>query len=322
MKPLSRPSAPNMPKNRPESMTLNLPEQANTLRQIVEWGAGQLEQAGLYFGHGTDNALDEAAYLTAYALGVRPDYDGVDIEQILSEKEKAAILELFQRRITERRPAAYLIHEAWFAGMAFYVDERVLIPRSPIAELTQDGFQPWLGATKVERILEIGTGSGCIAIACALAFPEARVDATDISPDALAVAGLNRGHYQLEERLELIQSDLFSALHGRQYDIIVSNPPYVDAEDMADLPEEFRHEPELGLRAGQDGLDLVVPMLAQASDYLRPGGILVVEVGNSWEALERRFPDVPFTWLEFEFGGHGVFVLDAATLAAHRHVFK
>lgn len=303
-------------------MKLSTPEQAMSLRQMVEWGAGQFEQTGLYFGHGTDNALDEAAYLAAYAVGVRPDYDGVDIEQQLTDKEKLAIHELFERRITERRPAAYLINEAWFAGLAFYVDERVLVPRSPIAELIEDGFQPWLGEKVVEHILEIGTGSGCIAIACALAFPEASVDATDISPDALAVAGLNRGHYQLEERLELLQSDLFSALQGRRYDIIVSNPPYVDAEDMSELPDEFRHEPELGLTAGEEGLDLVVPMLAQASDHLNPGGILVVEVGNSWEALERRFPEVPFTWLEFEHGGHGVFVLDAKTLAAHRHVFE
>lgn len=303
-------------------MSLKLPEQDMTLRQMVEWGAGQFEQAGLYFGHGTDNALDEAAWLLAYALGVRPDYEGVDIEQRLTEQEKAAVFELYQRRVAERKPAAYLIHEAWFSGMPFYVDERVLIPRSPIAELIEDGFQPWLGDHPVRRILEIGTGCGCIAIACALAFPEARVDATDISSDALAVARLNRSHYQLEERLELLQSDLFSGLQGRRYDIIVSNPPYVDAEDMADLPEEFRHEPELGLTAGEDGLDLAVPMLAQAADFLNPGGILVIEVGNSMEAMQLRFAEVPFTWLEFEHGGQGVFVLDAKTLAAHRDCFK
>ena len=305
----------------PEAMTISLPRDDMTLRQIVEWGAAQFEQAGLYFGHGTDNALDEAAWLAAYAMGVRPDYEGVDIEQQPTAPEKTALLDLYQRRIHERKPAAYLINEAWFAGLAFYVDERVLIPRSPIAELIEDGFQPWLGNQPVRHILEIGTGSGCIAIACALAFAEARVDATDISQDALAVAGLNRSHYQLEDRLELLQSDLFSALHGRHYDIIVSNPPYVDAEDMNDLPAEFRHEPELGLTAGVEGLDLVIPMLAQASDYLNPNGILVVEVGNSMQALQARFPEVPFTWLEFEHGGQGVFLLDAQTLATHRHVF-
>ncbi len=293
-----------------------------SLHQIVEWGAEQFEQAGIYFGHGTDNALDEAAWLMANALGVRPDYEDVDVERSLSEQEQATILGLYQRRMSERKPAAYLIKEAWFAGLSFYVDERVLVPRSPIAELIVDGFLPWLGEHPVAGILEIGTGSGCIAIACALAFPEAKVDAADISEDALAVAGVNRSHYQLEDRLELVQSDLFSALQGRCYDIIVSNPPYVDARDMADLPEEFRHEPELGLRAGGNGLDLVIPMLAEASDYLNSGGILVVEVGNSMAALQELFPYVPFTWLEFEHGGQGVFMLDAESLLAHRHLFS
>ena len=304
------------------SSDLQLPDQAMSLRQMVEWGAEQFDAAGLFFGHGTDNALDEAAWLVGHALGVQPDYAGVDIDRILSEQEKQAILALFQRRVSERKPAAYLINEAWFAGLPFYVDERVLVPRSPIAELITDGFQPWLGDHPVGHILEIGTGSGCIAIACALAFPEAKVDAADISPDALAVAEQNRQRYELGDRLELIQSDLFSALQGRRYDIIVSNPPYVDAEDMASLPQEFRHEPELGLTAGAEGLDLVMPMLAQASDYLKPGGLLVVEVGNSWAALEARFPEVPFTWLEFEHGGHGVFLLDAATLVEYRHEFE
>ncbi|MDH5178615.1 MAG: 50S ribosomal protein L3 N(5)-glutamine methyltransferase [Gammaproteobacteria bacterium] len=299
-----------------------MPEKELTLREMVEWGADRFEEAGLCFGHGTENALDEAAWLTAWALEVTPDYDGVDVERLLTEDEMQRISRLYQRRIEERRPAAYLIQEAWFAGLPFYVDERVLVPRSPIAELIHDGFQPWLGDQPVERILEIGTGSGCIAIACALTFPDARVDAVDISPDALAVAEKNRQRYGLETRLDLIQSDLFDALAGKKYDIIVSNPPYVDAEDMRNRPAEFHHEPELGLAAGEDGLDLVVPMLAQAGDYLQPGGIVVIEVGNSQTALEERFPDVPFTWLEFEYGGQGVFMLDAATLAAHRDSFK
>jgi len=303
-------------------MTEHAPAGKFSLRQMVEWGAGLLDDAGLFFGHGTDNALDEAAYLAAYALDITPDYADVDLDRLLSEEEKQRILELYQRRIQGRKPAAYLIHEAWFAGMPFYVDERVLVPRSPIAELIADGFQPWLGEHTVARILDIGTGSGCIAIACAHAFPEAKVDAVDVSADALAVAEVNRQRYQLMAQLELLQSDLFSALHGRHYDIIVSNPPYVDAEDMANVPEEFRHEPELGLAAGKEGLDLVVPMLAQASDYLNPGGILVVEVGNSAVALEARFPEVPFTWIEFEHGGAGVFMLEAQALAAYRHHFK
>lgn len=297
------------------------PEGRLSLRQMVEWGADLLDDADLFFGHGTDNALDEAAYLTAYALEISPDYADVELDRLLSDAEKQRIFELYQRRIKERKPAAYLIHEAWFAGLPFYVDERVLVPRSPIAELIADGFQPWLADHPVARILEIGTGSGCIAVACAHAFPEAKVDAVDISADALAVAEQNRQRYQLAERLELLQSDLFSALQGRHYDIIVSNPPYVDAEDMSNMPDEFRHEPALGLAAGEDGLDLVVPMLAQASDYLNPGGILVVEVGNSAAALEARFPAVPFTWIEFEHGGEGVFFIGADDLARYRHLF-
>ena len=303
-------------------MTLELPQQDISLRQIVEWGAEQFDAAGLYFGHGTDNALDELAWLVAHVLKLPLDYEGVDVERLLSDTEKSSILTLMEKRIQERKPLAYLIHEAWFYGLPFYVDERVLVPRSPIAELIADGFQPWLGDHNVGHILEIGAGSACIAIACALAFPNARVDAADISADAMDVARINQQRYELEDRLELIQSDLFSALQGRRYDIIVSNPPYVDAEDMASLPEEFRHEPELGLTAGQDGLELVIPMLAQASDYLNPDGILIVEVGNSQPALEQRFPEVPFMWLEFEYGGQGVFMLDAATLAKHRHEFE
>ncbi|MDH5444577.1 MAG: 50S ribosomal protein L3 N(5)-glutamine methyltransferase [Gammaproteobacteria bacterium] len=301
---------------------MELPQQDISLRQIVEWGAEQFDAAGLYFGHGTDNALDELAWLVAHVLKLPLDYEGVDVERLLSDTEKSSILTLMEKRIQERKPLAYLIHEAWFYGLPFYVDERVLVPRSPIAELIADGFQPWLGDHNVGHILEIGAGSACIAIACALAFPNARVDAADISADAMDVARINQQRYELEDRLELIQSDLFSALQGRRYDIIVSNPPYVDAEDMASLPEEFRHEPELGLTAGQDGLELVIPMLAQASDYLNPDGILIVEVGNSQPALEQRFPEVPFMWLEFEYGGQGVFMLDAATLAKHRHEFE
>jgi len=303
-------------------VTLKIPVEIHTLRQIVEWGAEQFDQAGLYFGHGTETALDESAWLVSHVLNVSPDYSGVDVEQRLDESQKQAIAKLLQRRIEEKRPAAYLINEAWFAGHAFYVDERVLIPRSPLAELINEEFQPWIGQHQIENILEIGTGSGCIAIACALAFPEAKkLVATDISDEALAVAAMNRSRYGLEDRLELIQSDLFSSLATQQYDIIISNPPYVDAQDMADLPDEFRHEPELGLTAGQDGLDLVVPMLAQASDYLKPGGIIVIEVGNSWEALEQRFPEVPFTWLEFEYGGEGVFLLTAEVLSEFRNSF-
>ena len=295
--------------------------EVTTLREMIHFGAGELESASLYFGHGTDNALDEAAYLAFFALNKVPDYSDEALDINLSKDEIAKINEWFSQRIETRKPAAYLTNEAWFAGLAFYVNENVLVPRSPIAELIEEQFEPWVQSEKINRILDLCTGSGCIAIACAMAFPEAKVDAADISKEAVEVAEINKIKHQLEGRLNVIESDLFSNLQGQRYDLIVSNPPYVDAEDMANLPDEYKHEPELGLTAGVDGLDLVIPMLRDAKHHLNPEGVLIVEVGNSEEALAEKFPEVPFMWLSFEYGGDGVFLLDASEIEKHHEVF-
>jgi len=295
--------------------------EVKSLRDMIHFGAAEFEKASLYYGHGTDNALDEAANLAFFALETAPDYSDEKLDLSLSKDEISSVNGLFKQRIESRQPAAYLTHEAWFAGLAFYVNDNVLVPRSPIAELIGDHFQPWVESEKVNRILDLCTGSGCIAIACAYAFPEAEVDAADISKDALDVAEKNKAKHQLENRLNIIESDLFSNLQGRYYDLIVSNPPYVDAEDMANLPDEYRHEPELGLAAGDNGLDLVIPMLRDAKHHLNPGGVIIVEVGNSEEALAELFPEVPFMWLSFEYGGDGVFMLDANEIEKHHDIF-
>jgi len=247
--------------------------------------------------------------LVLHSLHLPYDLPGGYFEARLTPAERESVLVLILRRIEERVPLAYLTHEAPFAGLSFYVDERVLVPRSPIAELIEQRFSPWLEAEAVIDVLDLCTGSGCIAIACAFAFPEARVDAVDISVEALEVASTNVRRHELEDRVALLESDIFSGLAGKRYDLIVSNPPYVNAEEWQSLPKEFHAEPRLGLESGKDGLDCVRRILAGAAEHLKPDGILVVEVGSAAEALVQSFPDVPFCWLEFEHGGDGVFLL-------------
>ena len=291
-----------------------------TVGEIIQWGAERFDQARLFFGHGTDNAWDEALTLVLHALSLSWDVDSDLLEQTLTEQQQAEIRGLFERRINEQIPAAYLTGEAWFAGYRFLVDSRVLVPRSPIAELIESYFSPWITKTP-DNILDLCTGSGCIGIACAHYFLEANVTLSDISKDALAVAEKNITLHGLSQRVTSTQSDLFSSLGKEKYDLIVSNPPYVDAQDLADMPQEYHHEPEIGLASGVDGLDFTRRLLREAKDYLTDDGLLVVEVGNSWEALEQAFPSVPFLWLEFERGGHGVFILTAEQIHTHHKEF-
>ncbi len=285
-----------------------------TPRDYLRWAVSCFNEAGLTYGHGTDNAWDDAVALILHTLHLPHHVDQSILDARLLIPERKKLYELIQLRVQKRIPVAYLTHEAWFAGLSFYVDERVLIPRSPIAELIENQFQPWINPYDVTTILDLCTGSGCIAIACAKTFPDAKVDASDISDHALAVAKINTLRHHVEDQVHLYQADLFEGLPAKKYDLIISNPPYVNEEEMAELPEEYHHEPALGLAAGKEGLDIALKILAKARDYLSPQGILIVEVGNSEIALAEKMQDLPFTWLEFERGGGGVFLLTANQL--------
>jgi ribosomal protein L3 glutamine methyltransferase len=299
-----------------------MPGTVTTPRQLIDWGARLFEEGGLVFQHGTDNALDESAALVMHVLGISYDQPDSVLDAGVIPADRERVRALLQQRVSTRKPAAYLINTAWFAELPFYVDERVLVPRSPVAELIGAQFSPWIDPGTVDSLLDLCTGSGCIGIACAYAFPHARVTCSDLSTDALAVARENVRRHGLEERVSLCESDLFAALGAQRYDIIVSNPPYVPLHEFAELADEFRHEPALGLAAGADGLDVVVKILQHAARHLHAKGILVVEVGHTRELLIDRYPGIPFTWLEFENGGGGVFLLDYNQLVEHQHEFN
>ena len=292
-----------------------------TLRDHIRWAVSRFHAENLFFGHGTDNAWDEARQLVLGAVHLPFEMADSYLDCTLEDDERAHLQQLLTRRIIERVPTAYLLGEAWFCGLPFVVDERVLVPRSPIAELIGQRFEPWLPDDPA-RILDLCCGSGCIGIAAAYAFPEAEVVLGDLSFDALEVANLNIERHGLEERVYTVQGDGFDGLPRQRFDLILSNPPYVDAEDFADMPAEFQHEPALGLACGDDGLNLVRRMLAEAADHLSEKGVLIVEVGNSQVHVDALYPEVDFTWLEFEQGGHGVFLLAAAQCREHQALFR
>ena len=291
-------------------MNTTLHTELLTVRDCLRYAVSRFNAAELFFGHGSDNAWDEAVYLTLHALHLPLDRLEPFLDARLLAHEREALVKLYHRRCDERLPAAYLTHEAWLGDYRFYVDERVIVPRSFIAELLEEQLSPWIeDPWAVESALDLCTGSGCLAILTALAFPNAQVDAVDLSEDALAVAAKNIADYGLEERVERVHSDAFSQLVGRRYDLIISNPPYVNAESVAALPPEYLHEPEMALGSGEDGLDFTRIILAHAKRHLNPGGIVVVEIGHNRDELEAAYPQLPFTWLDTQAGDQYVFML-------------
>ncbi len=288
-----------------------------TIIDFIRYGASRFSAAGLTFGHSHDNPIDEATHLVLASLHLPPDIPPAYGAGRLTAEERANVLALIERRVNERLPVAYLVGETWFAGLKFKSDRRALVPRSPIAELIETGFTPWLDERHVERALDLCTGSGCIGIAMAEYNPEWQVDIVDISDEALSLARENVAFQHVEGRVEAIQSDLFAGVAGRKYDLIVSNPPYVTEDEYAALPGEYAHEPKLGLTSGADGLDLCLRMLDEAAGHLTEDGLLIVEVGESEHALSALLPEVPFVWIEFKVGPMGVFALERRDLVEH-----
>jgi len=281
-----------------------------TVRDCFRFAISRFNDAKLFFGHGSENAYDEAAYLILHTLHLPLDQLEPFLDARLTQSELYEVLNIIENRVEQRVPAAYLTHQAFLGDFSFYVDERVIVPRSFIAELLREQLFPWLeNPEQTSTVLDLCTGSGCLAILAAHAFPCSRVDAADLSPDALDVARRNVSDYGLEERIDLIESDLFAGLEGKRYDLIVSNPPYVDAPSVAALPPEYQHEPALALGSGSDGLDATRIILAHAAEHLNPDGLLVVEIGHNRDALEAAYPDLPFTWLEVSAGDEFVFLL-------------
>ena len=291
-------------------------DELRTIIDLIRYGASRFNAAGLTFGHSFDNALDEATQLTLHALHLPHDIGPAYGQARVTLAEKEEVLALFLRRIEERVPAAYLTGEAWFAGLSFKSDPRALVPRSAIGELIEAGFEPWLGGREVRRALDLCTGSGCIAIAMAHYNPDWHVDGIDLSDDALALARENQERLHVDN-LRLLKSDLFAALSGEHYDLIVTNPPYVTNDETDALPREYSHEPELGLRAGDDGLDLALRILRDAPLHLTEDGLLVCEVGEAEQALVRLLPELPLAWVEFKVGQMGIFVAERHDLVKH-----
>lgn len=288
----------------------------HTIRDWMRYTVSRFEEAGLFYGHGTQNSYDEAAWLILAALHLPHDTLETFFDAVITEAERKHLAHLIERRVTERIPTAYLVREAWLGEYKFYVDERVIVPRSFISELLRDNLAPWVeNPEEVVAAVDICTGSGCLAILLAMAFPNAEVDAVDISDDALAVTRRNISDYGLEGYVTPVKSDMLTALEGKKYDVIISNPPYVNAPSMDALPPEYRHEPQLALASGEDGLEHVRTLLTEAASHLHPGGLLIVEIGHNREELEMQFPDLPFTWLEVAAGDGFVFLLTREQLA-------